>query len=166
MGLLDRFLGRKAEPEPEPAAAGVPIRDAAAVDEYERMLRTAPQDVLEQAHVEAFERLTPAQLDLLFERFTATATSDDERPADARPASLARSAARAERRRPGTITRTLEETQAGAETNVLVGATIIDAVIWYSLASVAWSTWNDPDDVSDEPASDILDPGDGFDLGL
>ena len=85
MGLLDRIFGRKVELEPEPEPADVPPRDAAAVERYEQLLRTAPQDVLEQAHVEAFERLTPAQLDLLYERLTATATTDDERPADARP---------------------------------------------------------------------------------
>ncbi|MGR0320357.1 hypothetical protein [Agromyces sp. ZXT2-3] len=130
-------------------------------------MRTAPQDVLEQAHVEAFERLTPTQLDLLYERLTATATTDDERPADARPESLARSAARAERRRPGTITQTLDETQERATTNAVVGYSILDAVIWYSLASVAWSTWSPPpDDLTDAPATDEFDAGGGFDLGF
>ena len=167
MGLLDRIFGRKVELEAEPEPADVPARDAAAVERYEQLLRTAPQDVLEQAHVEAFERLTPAQLDLLYERLTATATTDDERPADARPESLAHSAARAERRQPGTIAQTLDETQARAETNALVGYSILDAVVWYSLASVAWSTWNLPsDDTTDAPPSDAFDPGDGFDLGL
>jgi hypothetical protein len=165
MGLLDRILGRKAELQDAPPPAGVPPRDAAAVDRYERMLRTAPEDVIEAAHIEAFERLSPAQLDLLFERFTATATADDERPADARPTSLAQSAARTERRRPGTIARTLEETDARAQTNLLVGASILDAVVWYSLASVAWSAWSTPDDAPGGPASDGLG-GDGWDIGL
>jgi len=171
MGLLDRILGRKADLVPEPAATGVPIRDAEAVDRYERMLRTAPQDVLEQAHIESFERLTPAQLDLLFERFTASAAADDERPADARPESLARSAALAEGRRPGSITRTLQDTQTHAETNALVGASILDTVVWYSLVSVAFSTWSLPEDASDASPSSSLDAadgsaGDGFDLGF
>ena len=166
MGLLDRIFGRKVELEPETEPANVPPRDAAAVEQYEQFLRTAPQDVLEQAHVEAFERLTPAQLDLLFERLTATATTDDERPADALPESLAHSAARAERRRPGTIAQTLDETQARAETNALVGYSILDAVVWYSLASVAWNSWKPPDDTTDAAPSDGFDPGGSFDLGL
>jgi hypothetical protein len=166
MGLLDRILGRKADLPEAPLPAGVPVRDAAAVDRYERMLRTAPNDVIERAHVEAFERLSPAQLDLLFERFTAAATADDERPADARPESLAQSAARSERRRPGTIARTLEDTQTRAETNTLVGASILDAVVWYSLGSLAWSDWNLPDDAPGADASDGLDGGGGWDVGL
>ncbi|MEI5582457.1 MULTISPECIES: hypothetical protein [unclassified Agromyces] len=167
MGLLERIFGRKVELEPEPAPAGVPRRDAAAVERYEQLLRTAPHDVLEQAHVEAFEQLTPAQLDLLYERLTATATTDDERPADARPESLAHSAARAERRRPGTIAQTLDETEARAETNAVVGYSILDAVIWYSLASVAWNTWSlPPDDTTDAPPPDEFDAGGSFDLGL
>lgn len=165
MGLLDRILGRKAELQDVPPPAGVPPRDAAAVDRYERMLRTAPDDVIEAAHVEAFERLSPAQLDLVFERFTASATADDERPADARPASLARSAARTEHRRPGSIARTLEETETRSQTNLFVGASILDAVVWYSLASVAWSAWSIPDDAPSQPDSDALG-GDGWDIGL
>jgi hypothetical protein len=166
MGLLDRILGRKAELQDAPPPAGVPPRDAAAVERYERMLRTAPPEVIEAAHVEAFERLSPAQLDLLFERFTASATADDERPADARPASLARSAATTERRRPGSIARTLEETDARAQTNLIVGASILDAVVWYSVASLAWSDWNLPDDAPGAHPSDGLDTGDGWDIGL
>jgi hypothetical protein len=167
MGLLDRIFGRKVELESEPESADVPPRDAAAVERYERLLRTAPPDVLEQAHVEAFERLTPAQLDLLYERLTTTATTDDERPTDARPESLAHSAARAERRRPGIIAQTLDDTQSRAELNAVVGYSILDAVIWYSLASVAWSTWILPSEgTTDAGAPDDFDPGGGFDLGL
>ena len=98
MGLMDRILGRKVELEKAPVPAGMTIADARAVDRYQQMLRTAPTDVIERAHVEAFERLTPAQLDLLFERLTADAEQNDERPVDAKPASLARSTARAGRR--------------------------------------------------------------------
>ncbi|GAA1759762.1 hypothetical protein [Agromyces humatus] len=165
MGLLDRILGRKAELETEAVTADVPIGDARAIDRYERMLRTAPREVIERAHVEAFEQLTPAQLDVLFERFSATAAADDERPSDARPASLARSAAQAEHHRPGAITRTLEDTQTRAGTNALVGASILDAVVWYSIASVAWSTWSVPDDAS-AASSDAFDAGGFYDLGF
>lgn len=167
MGLMERIFGRKVELEPEPAPAGIPQRDASAVERYEQLLRTAPDDVLEQAHVEAFERLTPAQLDLLSDRLAASATTDDERPSDARPESLAHAAARAERRQPGTIANALEETQARAGLSVVVGYSILDAVVWYSLASVAWSTWSlPPGAATDGHPSGEIDAGNDFDLGL
>lgn len=62
--MMDRIFGRKIELEPEPAPEGMTTADARGVDHYQQMLRTAPPDVIERAHVEAFERLTPAQLDL------------------------------------------------------------------------------------------------------
>jgi len=37
------------------------------------MLRTAPPDGIENVHVQAFDKLTPAQLDILFEGLTADA---------------------------------------------------------------------------------------------
>ncbi|MCL1872374.1 MAG: hypothetical protein FWF90_18450 [Promicromonosporaceae bacterium] len=42
--------------------------DVRAVAQYQELVRTGPAGVLLQAQVEAFERLTPAQLDLLLER--------------------------------------------------------------------------------------------------
>jgi hypothetical protein len=48
-----------------------------------------------------------------------------------------------------------------------VGFSILDAVIWYSLASVAWSDWNLPDDAPGANANDDgLGAGDGWDVGL
>jgi hypothetical protein len=155
MGLLDKVFGRKADMEPEKVAAGTHA-DARAVADYERMLRTAPPDVLERAHAEAFEKLTPAQLDLLLERFTATASAIEERPADAKPKSLAKWAAGAERRQPGAIARALGLDQSGAGLTTLVGASILDAIIWYSIASVAWNTWSSP---GDDPSVDSAGGG-------
>lgn len=158
MGLLDRVLGRKADFIPEPVAAGVPRADALAVDRYERALRAAPTDVIERAHLEAFEKLTPAQLDLVFERFTADAATEADRPADARPASLARSAVKAEARQPGAIARVLGTDAATA--NIWVGSAILDTVIWYSIASTALGSWASHDDGSAGAGSDV-----GADVG-
>lgn len=141
MGLLDLVLGRKTDMEPEPVAVGASRADARAVDRYERMLRTAPPDVIENVHVQAFEKLTPAQLDLLFERFTANAPSHAERPADARPATLARAAAQAENRQPGALTRIFKTDQGGNASATWAGASMLDTVAWYAIASVAFSSW-------------------------
>ncbi|WP_431278599.1 hypothetical protein [Leifsonia poae] len=149
MNLLDRILGRKSDLEPEALPAGTSRADALAVDRYERMLRTAPPETIERIHVEAFEKLTPAQLDLMFERFTAEAGADDEKPTDARPASLAKSATRAEARKPGAIRRTLrvdESTAAGTADpalNGLVGYSIFDSIANFAIASVVWDAWDD-----------------------
>src|SRR5689334_21964392 len=122
MGVLDRLLGRQAPPPsrpnygtPEPDPSRYPGRgaartgtssDAAAIERYRYLLRTAPPDAIEQAHREAFSQLTPDQrrqvLTQLGSQLPAAerASSDD-------PQSLARMATGAEIRRPGTLERSL-----------------------------------------------------------
>ncbi|MFC7878835.1 hypothetical protein [Isoptericola sp. NPDC057391] len=76
--------------------------DEVAVERYRYLLRTAPPDAVEQAHAEAFARLTPEQRRRVLEEVGSglpaneRATSDD-------PQSLARMATRAEMRNPGTL---------------------------------------------------------------
>ncbi len=81
MGFLDRLLGRTPQDDgvprrtatydghespvygtPPPAPTG-PGRseDDVAIDRYRYLLRTAPPEAVEQAHAEAFARLTPEQ---------------------------------------------------------------------------------------------------------
>jgi hypothetical protein len=67
MGLLDWLLGRREEPRTQPAyqgggAVGHQPTDAdeQALQRYRYMLRTAPPETIEQAHEEAFAKLTPA----------------------------------------------------------------------------------------------------------
>ena len=112
MGLLDRLLGREDRSATGPAWNG-PARqqsprtdDEQAIERYRYLLRTAPPDQVEQAHAEAFAKLTPEQRRQVLADLSAEvpegerATSDD-------PRSLARMATRAEMRRPGTMERTL-----------------------------------------------------------
>lgn len=89
----------------------VPENDAQAIERYRYMLRTAPPETLEQAHAEAFSKLTPEQ------RSQVLGQLADEAPANERaavaatavndPQALARVATRAEMRNPGTVERTL-----------------------------------------------------------
>jgi hypothetical protein len=170
MGLLAQLFGRSRDLPDEPLPPGVSIRDARAVDQYERMLRVAPPHTIEQAHVEAFEKLTPEQLHILFERFNERATKDDERPSDAQPASLARSAVAAETRKPGTLTKLMRPQvamaaqQQGADgiVNTWLTVSLLVSVAWYAIASAAWSPWYfaEPDDPSGSGmhgASDVPD---------
>ena len=61
MGLFDRILGSQ-----RPGAGQRPVHastdaDAQAIARYRYLVRTAPPEAIEQAHAEAFARLTPEQ---------------------------------------------------------------------------------------------------------
>jgi len=94
-----RFFGRNQDVEmdrPQPT-------DEQALARYRYMLATAPPEAIEQAHEEAFARLTPEQ-----RRQALQALAEHVPPSELRgddPASLARAATRAEIRDPGTIER-------------------------------------------------------------
>jgi hypothetical protein len=103
MSFLDRLLGRSPTPPPRRVAPAADP-DQVAVERYRYLLRTAPPDQLEQAHVEAFERLTREQRQIV--QRDLAAASPDEAPASDDPRDLARSATRAELRQPGTLEQT------------------------------------------------------------
>lgn len=93
MGIFGR---RQAQPTADPT-------DEQAISRYRYMLATAPPEDIEQAHKEAFERLTPEQrrqaLQALAQHVPPNEITGDD------PTSLARAATRAEIRQPGTIER-------------------------------------------------------------
>src|SRR5215218_9281527 len=118
MGFLDRLFGRKEEPREQPlpptshgpSDEGHPPADAdeQALQRYRYLLKTAPPETIEQAHEEAFAKLTPSQRAQAL-RELAAETPEGERAALAGgredPKSLARLARRAEMRQPGTMGR-------------------------------------------------------------
>jgi hypothetical protein len=84
------------------------LTDEQAIERYRYMLRTAPPETIEQAHAEAFARLTDRQRRLVLEQLIKATPEREGRAAAADdPASLARLATRAEVRQPGTIERLL-----------------------------------------------------------
>ena len=114
MGLLDRLLGRNRReayhPAPDeypppsgrvPPGPGGSTDDQRAIERYRYLLKTAPPDQIEEAHAEAFARLTPEQRQQVLGQLAATG----ERPQGDDPRSLARAATRAEVRSPGTLER-------------------------------------------------------------
>ena len=135
MALLDRIFGRNTLRD-----RGAPARteDEVAVERYQQVLANAPADKIESVHLEAFGKLTPAQLDIVFDRFTQSASTPDERPDDARPETLARTAARTEQEHPGRLTRTLGERFDGADSRSVLGTVagyviaseIVSAYFW------------------------------------
>jgi hypothetical protein len=77
--------------------------DAQALQRYRYMLSTAPPEDIERAHAEAFVRLTPDQRRQALQALAQYVPESEIRGDD--PASLARTATRAEIRQPGTIER-------------------------------------------------------------
>ena len=118
MGFLERLFGYKEEPRDKPSAPTYspsstgqrpPDADEQALQRYRYMLNTAPPETIEQAHEEAFAKLTPPQRAQVLGELAAK-TPERERAALAGsgddPKSLARLATRAEMRQPGVMERT------------------------------------------------------------
>jgi hypothetical protein len=110
MDMLRRLFGGSDEPTP---VRGQPLQseDERAVERYQYLLRTAPPETLEEAHAEAFARLTPEQRQLVLHQLVNV--SPDAKLLDASgrddPRALARAATRAEMRNPGTLERSFSQ---------------------------------------------------------
>jgi hypothetical protein len=113
VGLLDRLFGRhrqeyRGHPQypghQQRGHQGQELSDEQAVARYRYLLRTAPPETIEQAHVEAFAQLTPDQRQQVLAQLAA-AVPATERPRTDDPQTLARVATRAELRQPGTLER-------------------------------------------------------------
>jgi hypothetical protein len=113
VGFLDRLLGREGrnpddrgyDSEPSQRGAAASAEDERALERYRYLVRTAPPERLEEAHEEAFAKLTPEQRRLALEQLSRQVP--DEAPRGDDPRSLARLATRAELRQPGTVERAL-----------------------------------------------------------
>ena len=139
MGLFDKLrerLAPSATAQGHGARAAAPAGrpggaakdpDEAAVERYRYMLRTAPPETIEQAHAEAFAKLTPEQRRTVLADVSSElppaerATSDD-------PRSLARMATRAEMRNPGTMERALGGGRGGMGMGGMIAGTLLASV--------------------------------------
>jgi hypothetical protein len=109
MGIFDRIFGsREAPTGGQPTQQPGLSEDERAIARYRYMLKTAPPETIEQAHAEAFVKLTPDQRRKVLDQLSAE-LPDAEGAAAARmgdsPDELARVATRAEVRQPGTMER-------------------------------------------------------------
>jgi len=100
MGVLARLFGSERE--------SVLRSDEHVLLRYRHVLRYAPVESLEQAHTEAFGRLSERHREAIYEQLSRGAGTG-ERPLSSEPATLARSATRAERRVPGALERALRD---------------------------------------------------------
>jgi hypothetical protein len=158
MGFLDKLLGREpAQPRQHPTAydratppsgepyavpapgGGASVEDERAIARYRYLLRTAPPEDIERVHAEAFGRLSPEQRQQVLQRMTEDLPAS-ERPVSDQPADLARSATRAELRRPGYLERSFggggmgmggmfAGSMLGTIAGFVVGSAIADAML-------------------------------------
>jgi hypothetical protein len=188
MGILDKLFGRDDQPKPaqRPAAsAAAPSVDEQAIARYRYMLQTAPPQTIEQAHAEAFAKLTPDQRTLLLQKLAAE-VPETERSSIAGnlkddPQSLARLATRAEIRRPGTLERSFSGMggRGGAMSGiggmmagsflasmagVVIGSAIAQSFFSDTGASDLASNDLASEDAAGESGSDVADAGDGNDF--
>ena len=190
MGLLDKLFGRRDEPpshrsyaayEPGRPADGA---DEAALQRYRYMLRTAPPEAIEEAHAEAFAKLTPEQRRQVLQELAANtpeaerslATGDD-------PRSLARLATRAEMRQPG-ITERIFARPSGPGFGTMMAGTIFGSLVagfvgsmianqfFDSIGDVDFNQggWGDQggsgDQAGESAATDFVDSGADFGGGM
>ena len=147
MDILRRLFG--AEPSSQPAQSRPRSRemspDEQAVERYRYLLRTAPPETIEEAHAEAFAKLTLEQRHMVLQELNSTLTPAERAAgatSDENPRSLARLATRAEMRQPGTLERTWSGMPAGLSmgslmmgnfmstiAGVMVGSMIADAFL-------------------------------------
>lgn len=187
MGLLDKIFGTKsthrrddgrdvpADPggrasaatgpqAPDQRGAG-PDRDEVAVERYRYMLRTAPPDTVEQAHAEAFAKLTPEQRRQVLAELSAS-TPEAERGTADDPQSLARAATRAEMREPGTMERTLGGNRgAGMGMGGMLAGSLLASVAGAFIGTSIAGAFLD-DDTAGEDAAGAGDDATGDEPGV
>jgi hypothetical protein len=100
-----------------------PLSDQQAIERYRYMLRTAPPETIEQAHVEAFARLTEPQRRMVLEQLREATPGSERGTATASdPHALARMATRAEIREPGVLERIFGQARGGGFGGMLAGS--------------------------------------------
>jgi hypothetical protein len=132
MGILDRILGSDKVPKQGQAAQqqGQPSDDQA-IARYRYLLKTAPPETIEQAHAEAFGRLTPEQRRMVLQRLSASVPEAERvamAPGGADPQALARMATRAEVRQPGTMEQTFGRMGGGVGLGGLMAGSFLSTI--------------------------------------
>ena len=133
MGILDKIFGND-EPQPQTSRQGAASPstgqsgDEQAVARYRYMLQTAPPETIEQAHAEAFAKLTPEQRQMVLQNLRAEAPEAERAMAKDDPQSLARMATRAEVRQPGTMERTFSGMGGGMGMGGMMAGSFLSSI--------------------------------------
>ncbi|MBA3323601.1 MAG: hypothetical protein H0T45_19440 [Pyrinomonadaceae bacterium] len=197
MGIMDKILGRDEEPEQQrrTMAGGTSSgnqaveksADEQALERYRYMLQTAPPETIEQAHAEAFAKLTPEQRQMVLQQLTQSVPETERAAAKDDPQSLARMATRAEVRQPGTMERTFSSMGGGMGMGGMMAGSFLSSIAGVVVGSAIAQSFfggsgffgggdgdndasaNDNQNAGDETAADTggeMDAGDmGGDVG-
>jgi len=197
MGIMDKILGRDEEPELQrrTMAGGTSSgnqaveksADEQALARYRYMLQTAPPETIEQAHAEAFAKLTPEQRQMVLQQLTQSVPETERAAAKDDPQSLARMATRAEVRQPGTMERTFSSMGGGMGMGGMMAGSFLSSIAGVVVGSAIAQSFfggsgffgggdggndasaNDNQNAGDETAADTggeMDAGDmGGDVG-
>jgi hypothetical protein len=115
-----------------------PLSDEQAIERYRYMLRTAPPETIEQAHAEAFAKLTESQRREVLQglrevtpprEYEAASSSGDSQ-------SLARMATRAEIRQPGALERLFGGTSGGSGFGSMLAGSLLGSIAGTVLGSM------------------------------
>jgi hypothetical protein len=131
--------------------------DQLAIDRYRYLLRTAPPEDIERAHREAFERLTPDQRQTVLRELSQQVPASEVTGDD--PASLARTATRAEMRAPGTMERTFANV-SGPGLGGMFLATLAGAFVGTAIADSFFGDDASADSDSADAGGDEVGDGD------
>jgi hypothetical protein len=154
MGFFARLFGSDpVEPVVQQVHRRPSVEDERAIEQYRYLLRTAPPETIEQAHAEAFTRLTDDQRAQIYEELSRGAGTG-ERPLSSEPATLARAAARSEMRIPGALERSLR----GSEVGDLVVGSLLGVVAGYVTGSALVSAFLPWDTDSDADTAESASP--------
>jgi hypothetical protein len=163
------LFGRK-KPASGAGAEAQPA-DEQAIERYRYMLKTAPPEALEQAHAEAFARLTPEQRRLVLERISESVPASERASAEqggASPQALARLATRAEIRQPGAMERMFGQRGGVGVGGLLAGSllgSIAGTVLGSMIAREFFADETPGEDTGLADADPSTDAGEGFDGG-
>lgn len=154
MGLWDKLTGRDRKAPPATNS------DEQAIERYRYLLRTAPPDQVEQAHAEAFARLSPEQRQQVLQQLSGELPPGERADSDD-PQALARMATRAEMRQPGTLERNLGGVGIGGVVAGSLLGTVAGAFIGTSIAMSPLGGYDGDDAATDADGDPDGDAGGG-----
>lgn len=160
MGIMDWLFGQQAPSEQQRRAAIPRERsaDEVAIERYRYLLRTAPPEAIEQAHAEAFARLTPEQRAVVFAELSEGAPTGEQPRSDGSRA-LAQAATRRELQAPGTLERSFSgQRGAGPSFGSMMGSSMLGTIAGVVIGSAIAQAFI-PDSVGESASADGGDGG-------
>jgi hypothetical protein len=169
MGILDRLFGQQPPFQSrDQQRAPETLSDEQALERYRYLVSTAPPEAIEEAHREAFERLTPEQRQQVLRELNAVSPANERVTDEARadPETLARMATRSELRQPGVLERTLQRPGlGGAGLGGMFGSSlmgsIVGSVLGSAIAHEMFGGFHHDSGAQDEGTSDAVASDEG-----